>query len=88
MICTPCMEGNHFCCIGGDCSCPQRAEEKLIERCLRANRQCDEKLAETVYSNLLHGGSAVTRMLVDGAGRDAVISFVQQVHRVSRAINC
>lgn len=88
MICQPCMEGNHFCCIGGDCACPDRIEDEQIEHCLRAVRNGDEKLAETVYNNLLHGGSSVTRMLVDGAGRDSVVLFVQQVLRVNRAINC
>jgi hypothetical protein len=88
MICTPCMEGNHFGCTSGDCACPQRIEDEQIERCLRAVHNGDEKLAETVYNSLLHSGSSVTRMLVDGAGRDSVVLFVQQVLRVNRAINC
>jgi hypothetical protein len=63
-------------------------EDEQIEQSLRASRLGDEGLAETIYSNLLYGGSNVARMLTDGAGKDAVRLFVRQVLRAYKAVQC
>jgi hypothetical protein len=59
-------------------------EDQQIERSLTATRQSDEGLAEMV----LYGGSDVTRMLTDGAGKEAVRLFVEQVLRTFKAVRC
>ena len=88
MICKPCRKGKHFSCTGGDCDCPDRKEDEQIERSLEATRQFDERLAETVYSTLIYGGSEVARMLTDKAGKEAVRLFVQQILRTYKAVQC
>jgi hypothetical protein len=45
-------------------------------------------MAETIYSNLLYGGSAAARILVDGAGKSVVKLFIQQVLRANKASRC
>jgi hypothetical protein len=88
MICEPCKRNDHRHCIEGGCDCPRRKEDQQIERSLTATRQSDEGLAEMVYSALLYGGSDVTRMLTDGAGKEAVRLFVEQVLRTFKAVRC
>ena len=88
MICKACRKGNHSSCTGGDCDCPDLLEEKQIKQSMTASRQSDAAFAETVYSTLLHGGSDVARMLTDGAGRDNVQLFVQQILRTYKAVQC
>jgi hypothetical protein len=88
MICDPCKEGRHDDCKLADCDCPERREQELVERRLRAIRATDERLAGQVYTTLLYGGSDVARMLTEGAGRDAVCSFVQQVIGTLRSMRC
>lgn len=73
-------------CEEGDCECPRRAQDQQIDRLV--NSGADEGLAETIYSNLLYGGSPVARMLTDGAGKDNVKVFIQQVLRGYKAIKC
>jgi len=48
----------------------------------------DAALAEVIYSNVLYSGSDVARMLTDGAGKKAVLVFIQQVLRGNKAIQC
>jgi hypothetical protein len=89
MICNACKAGDHRNCEGGECGCPDRLDEKLeLEIAKYVNTSGDETLAETIYSNLLYGGSEVARMLTDGGGKPAVKLFVQQVLRANRAIRC
>lgn len=89
MICDACKAGNHQSCERGECQCPDRLDEKLDqELAAYVNASGDESLAETIYSNLLCGGSAVARMLTDGGGEPAVKLFVRQVLRANRAVRC
>jgi hypothetical protein len=87
-ICEPCRQGRHRQCEEGDCACPTRAEDEQIGRIFEANNQGEEGLAETIYSNLLYGGSEVAGILTEGAGKPAVKLFVRQVLRANRAIKC
>lgn len=87
MICAPCKAGRHDDCTLADCDCPERREQEVVENRLRAIRATDERLAAQVYTTLLYGGSDVARMITDGAGRDAVCSFVQQIIGTLRALN-
>ena len=59
-----------------------------VDRRLKAIRATDERLAASVYTTLLYGGSAEARMLTDGAGRDAVRLFVCQIIGTLRSMNC
>ena len=89
MICDACKAGNHRRCEQGECECPDRLGEKIEQELAKyVNASGDESLAETIYSNLLNGGSEVARMLTDGGGRPAVKLFIQQVVRANRAIRC
>jgi hypothetical protein len=88
MICENCRQGRHQMCEEGSCECPRRKEDEEIERSIAATRQGDEELAETIYSNLLYGGSEVARLLTDGAGKPAVTHFVRQGLRANKAIKC
>jgi len=87
MICRACREGRHGRCEHVECECPKEIEEKL-ERDLAAhvNGQGDAGLAETIYDNLLYGGSQVARLLTEGAGKAAVRLFIQQVLRANRGL--
>jgi len=75
MICQACQAGHHQQCTLDDCECPDRREQELVERRLNAIRWVDERVAASVLTTLLYGGSAEARMLTEGAGRDAVCSF-------------
>jgi hypothetical protein len=66
----------------------RRAKDEEVHRCVAATRQGDEELAETIYSTLLYGGSRVAWQLMDGAGKETVRLFVQQVLRANKAIKC
>jgi len=88
MICDACKAGRHDDCTLAGCDCPERRQQEAIERRLRAIRATDERLAGQVFTTLLYGGSDVTRMLTEGAGRDTVCSFVQQVIGTLRSMNC
>jgi hypothetical protein len=48
----------------------------------------DAALAEAIYSNVLYSGSEVARLLTDGAGKRAVVVFIQQVLRANKAVQC
>jgi hypothetical protein len=48
----------------------------------------DAALAEVIYSNVLYSGSEVARMLTDGAGKQTLIVFIQQVLRANKAVQC
>lgn len=48
----------------------------------------DAMLAEMVYNNVLYSGSDVARMLTDGAGKKAVLVFIQQILRANKAVQC
>jgi len=48
----------------------------------------DVMLAEMVYCNVLYSGSDVARILTNGAGKQAVVVFVQQVLRANKAVQC
>lgn len=87
-MCDPCKAGRHQDCILGDCECSERNEQEALEQRLRAIRSSDERLANSVYTTLLYGGSDVARMLTDGAGRDSVRLFVQQIIGTIKTMNC
>lgn len=87
-MCKPCEEGRHRECESSDCDCPRRQEDEAVERSLAAIRQGDEGLAETIFSNLIYGGSQVARMMTEGVGKDAVKVFIQQVLRAHAAMKC
>jgi hypothetical protein len=87
-ICLPCRAGRHADCESPECACPKRKEDEVIEQQLRAARFSDENLAETVCITLLNGGSEVARMLTDGAGKDAVRLYTQQILRTYKALQC
>ena len=88
MICGPCKVGRHDDCTLGDCDCSERREREAVECRLRAIRATDERLAASVYTTLLYGGSAEAPILTDGAGRDAVRLFVCQIIGTLRSMNC
>jgi hypothetical protein len=83
MTCDACKTGNHQGC-EGDCDCRQQDEEinKMV------GSKSDMMLAETIYSNVLYSGSEVARVLTNGAGKNAVLVFIQQVLRAHKAIQC
>ena len=83
MTCEACKTGNHNGC-EGECDCRQQDEE--INR--MTGSTADAMLAEMVYSNVLYSGSEVARSLTDGAGKQAVVLFVQQVLRANKASQC
>jgi hypothetical protein len=87
MICDACKVGMHDDCTLGACECPDRKAQEAVEQRLRAIRATDERLAGQVYTTLLYGGSEVTRMLTEGAGRAAVCSMIQQVIGTLRSLN-
>lgn len=87
-MCEPCRAGRHNDCIG-DCDCQSRADERIEREIARfVNASADEGLAETIYLNLLGGGSEITKMLADGAGKVAVKCFIRQVLRTNSALRC
>jgi hypothetical protein len=89
MICDPCKAGDHRNCEGGECQCQDRLNEKFNQELAKyVNASGDETLAEMIFSNLLYGGSEVTRMFAENAGKPAVKSFIQQVLRANRAAKC
>jgi hypothetical protein len=88
MICGPCKAGRHEDCTIAGCDCPERQEQEMVERRLRAIRATDERLANQVYTTLLYGGSDVARTLTEEAGRDAVRLFVQQIIGTIKTMNC
>jgi len=83
MTCDACKTGNHQGC-EGDCDCRQQDEEinKMV------GSKSDMMLAETIYSNVLYSGSEVARVLTNGAGKNAVLVFIQHVLRAHKAIQC
>lgn len=85
MICKACRVGLHQACEQGECECGRRDP---VEEIIEASNRLDEALADTVYSALMMAGSEVARMVTDGAGKDAVRQFIQQVLRTHRAIRC
>ena len=88
MICEPCRAGRHEDCTLGNCDCQIRRDEEAVESRLKAIRATDERLANMVFTSLLHSPSEVARTLTDGAGRDAVRQFVHQVICILRSLNC
>jgi hypothetical protein len=87
MICRPCQENRHQDC-EGPCDCPRKKEEEAIDRELAAVNRQDAAYAETVLSHLQFLGSPLTRLIIDGAGRDQTRMFVAEVISVSKAIRC
>ena len=83
MTCDACRIGNHQGC-NGPCDCRQQDEQ--INQMVGSTS--DMMLAEMVYSNVLYSGSEVARMLTDGAGKAAVVLFIQQVLRAHKAVQC
>jgi len=83
MTCEACKNGNHQGC-AGECDCRQQDEE--INRMIGS--ESDAMLAEMVYCNVLYSGSREARMLTDGAGKQALVVFIQQVLRANKAIQC
>lgn len=88
MICEPCKAGRHEDCTIAGCDCPERQEQEMIERRLRAIRNTDQRLANHVYTTLIFGPSDVARLLTDAAGSDSVRLLVQQVIGALRSMNC
>jgi len=83
MTCQACRSGNHQGC-DGECEC--RREDEEIQS--MTGSTADAMLAEMVYSNVLYSGSDVARILTNGAGKKAVVLFIQQVLRANRAVQC
>ena len=75
-------------CEDGECDCPRRSEDEQMKQNLKAAGTVDSGLSEMVYSTLLYGGSPVARELTEGAGKDTVRLFVQQIIRTYKAIQC
>jgi len=86
-ICQPCLENNHDACTEGDCQCPNFQEKKAVERELSAVSRADFVLAEAILSTLQYSGSAICKMIVDGAGRDQTKTFISQIVRTVKAMN-
>jgi hypothetical protein len=83
MTCEQCKTGNHEGC-QGECDCRQQDEQ--INQMV--GTAADVMLAEMVYCNVLYSGSDVARILTNGAGKQAVVVFVQQVLRANKAVQC
>jgi hypothetical protein len=88
MVCAACEAGRHEDCTLGDCDCQERLQQEAVEQRLRAIRATDERLANMVFTTLLHSPSEVARTLTEGAGRNAVRQFVCQVICTLRSLNC
>jgi len=88
MICEPCRAGRHEDCTLGECDCQLRRDDEEVEKRLKAIRSADERLANMVFTTVLHSGSEVARILTEGAGRDAVRLLVHQVICTLRSMNC
>lgn len=88
MICEHCKAGRHEDCTIAGCDCPERREQEMIERRLRAIRATDVRLANSVYTTLIFGPSDVARLLTDAAGSDSVRLFAQQILSALRSMNC
>ena len=86
MICEACQKGNHDACTEGDCHCEERVKDLIEKEALRYQNMASAGIAETIYSNLLYGGSPVTRLLTDGAGKDNVKLFIKAVLFAHRAV--
>lgn len=85
-ICQPCLDNRHDDCVLGECACPEFQERKRIERELEAITRADATYAEAVLSTLQYGGSAVAKMIIDGAGRDQTKLFVTQILAGARSM--
>jgi hypothetical protein len=83
MTCEACKNGNHQRC-QGECDC-RRQDEQINSM---VGSKSDAALAEVIYSNVLYSGSEVARMLTDGAGKQTLIVFIQQVLRANKAVQC
>jgi hypothetical protein len=83
MTCDACKGGNHRKC-AGECDC--RQEDEQINRIVASG--IDAMLAETIYCNVLFSGSPEARMLTNGAGKEVLIVFIQQILRAHKAIQC
>ena len=83
MTCEACKSGNHEAC-EEPCDC--RKEDEQISKMVASGS--DAMLAEMVYSNIRFSGSEVCALLTKGAGKDAVVLFVQQVLRANKAAQC
>jgi hypothetical protein len=85
MTCKPCVNGDHKTCEKGTCEC--HLLEQGIANEIAQQTNADVAMAEIVYSTLLYGGSKCAAMLTEGAGRDAVCLFVQQIITTYKAVN-
>jgi hypothetical protein len=83
MTCDACERGDHQGC-EGECECRQQDDQ--INQMV--GTAADAMLAEMVYTNVLYSGSYVARVLTNGAGKKAVVLFVQQVLRANKASQC
>ena len=86
MICEACKSGNHDQCAKGDCECPTFLEEKKVQEELAAVSRADYAFCEAILSNVQYSGSAVARMIIEGAGREQTKLFINQVLVSSRAM--
>ena len=86
MICEACKSGNHNQCAKGDCECPTFLEEKKVQEELAAVSRADYVLAEAILSNVQYSGSAVAKIIIDGAGRDQSKLFVTQILAGARSM--
>jgi hypothetical protein len=87
-ICQACLDNKHEECCQGDCGCPEYQQRKNIEREIDAVNQADSAYAEAVLSNLQYSGSALAKLVIDGAGRDQARAFVHQVMVIAKALRC
>jgi hypothetical protein len=86
-MCEACKKGDHQECDTANCDCTELKQERVLRAMLRRAETQDCGLAETVYSNILYGGSAVAREITDAVGPSATRLFVQQILRTYKAVN-
>lgn len=84
MTCKPCTNGNHDACEKGDCEC--HLVEQQIAKEIEQEVGRDVALAETVYSNLLYGGSKICGLFTANTSKTTVRVFVQQIIRTYKAL--
>ena len=87
-VCKACRENRHDECSLEDCECPDYEQRKNIERELEAVCRADSAYAEVVLSNLQSSGSNLAKLVIDGAGRDAALTFVCQILRTAKGMKC
>lgn len=84
MTCKPCLDGQHSKCENNDCDC-HIVEQQIAEE-IQQEVGRNVAMAETVYSNLLYGGSKICGLFTANTDRATVRVFVQQIIRTYKAL--